>query len=119
MNQLDKQLNYIQELDPVTMAVLTTATLAIHATRLYKHYFTKAALRCKDLPQKEKAICMLQSKIFALQKKSTALKTALSKCSKTKNPQNCNYKLNTKIQDNNLLITTLKKRHIKLSKVES
>ena len=118
MNNLDKQLNYIQEIEPITMAVLTAASLALSATRVYKDFFTKAALRCKDLPPNEKALCMLQSKIFALQKKSGKLKGSLSKCSKTKNPDGCIANIKKKIQSNEFLITSLKKRHAKLSQVK-
>ena len=117
MKHLDKHLKHIQEFEPVTMAFLSIIGLTLTATRLYKDFFTQAALRCRDLSSNEKDLCLLQSKIFALKKKSTSLTTGLSKCSKTKNPSDCITKLKGKIQDTNLLIKTFKKRHAKLSQV--
>lgn len=67
------------------------------AFQLYKNYFTKAARRCKDLPGKEKAICMLRAKAQAKEAQLKALKQASAKCMKTKSPAKCKAKFNQKM----------------------
>jgi phenylalanyl-tRNA synthetase alpha subunit len=67
------------------------------AFTLYKNYFTKAAKRCKDLPGKEKALCMLKAKAAAKEAQLNALKKASQKCMKTKDPKKCKQKFNAKM----------------------
>jgi len=67
------------------------------AFQLYKNYFTKAAKQCKDLPGKEKAICMLRAKALGKEAQLKALKAASAKCMKTKSPAKCKAKFNQKM----------------------
>jgi len=67
------------------------------AFQLYKNYFTKAAKQCKDLPGKEKAVCMLRAKSIGKQAELKALKQASAKCMKTKSPEKCKAKFNQKM----------------------
>jgi len=67
------------------------------AFNLYKQYFTKAARQCKDLPGKEKAVCMLRAKAQAKEIQLKALKQAKQKCMKTKEPQKCAQKFDQKM----------------------
>lgn len=67
------------------------------AFQLYKNYFSKAARQCKDLPGKEKALCMLRAKAKAKEMQLNALKKAKTKCTKTKDPQKCAQKFDQKM----------------------
>ena len=67
------------------------------AFQLYKNYFTKAAKQCKDLPGKEKAVCMLRAKSIGKAAELKALKQASAKCMKTKSPEKCKAKFNQKM----------------------
>jgi hypothetical protein len=67
------------------------------AFNLYKQYFTKAARQCKDLPGKEKAVCMLRAKAQGKQAQLNALKQAKTKCLKSKDPQKCAKKFDEKM----------------------
>ena len=110
---VEEYLNYLQEV-PVAAAVATgaatggmsfapvLAAVSIFsafnmAFNLYKTYFTKAARRCKDLPGKEKALCMLRAKSAGKQAQLNALKQASNKCMKTKSPEKCKKKFNAKM----------------------
>jgi hypothetical protein len=64
---------------------------------LYKQYFTKAARKCKDLPGKEKALCMLRAKAQAKEVQLNALKQGKQKCAKAKDPQKCAQKFDQKM----------------------
>ncbi len=83
-------------LAPVMAAVSIFSAFNM-AFQLYKNYFSKAARRCKDLPAKEKAICMLKAKAMAKEAQLKALKQAAAKCAKTKNPVKCKQKFNAKM----------------------
>ena len=114
MNKLDNHLNYIQEIDPIIIA-LSLVSLTMGATRLYKNFFTKAARRCSGLPEKEANICMLKAKISGLEIKIRSLKNSLSKCSKTKNPSKCLESLKNKIQKDEITLKGLKERYKQLA----
>lgn len=93
----------LQEIEPASMAVITGAFYAASILNLafntYKKYFTKAARRCKDLPSKEKALCMLNAKIEGKKAELANIKGGISKCSKVKKePKKCVEKLKKKSQ---------------------
>lgn len=67
------------------------------AFNLYKTYFTKAARQCKDLPGKEKAVCMLKAKGKGKEMELNALKQAKQKCMKSKDPKKCAQKFDQKM----------------------
>jgi len=101
MNKIiDNYLDQLNEIVPLVAAgiIFSAANALIGATNLYKKNFTKAALRCKDLPEREKALCMLRAKTSAKNIQLQALKSNLLKCSKTKNPDKCKEKIATKMQ---------------------
>jgi len=83
-------------LAPVLAAVSIFSAFNMAFT-LYKNYFTKAAKQCKDLPGKEKALCMLKAKAAGKQAQLNALKKASQKCMKTKKPEICKKKFNAKM----------------------
>lgn len=100
MDKVDEYLDQLNEVVPLVAAgiIFSAANALIGATTLYKKNFTKAALRCKDLPDREKAICMLRAKTFAKNIQLQALKSNILKCGKTKNPEKCKEKVATKMQ---------------------
>lgn len=91
----------LQEIEPVLLAIsATTASLSIGnmALRLYKDYFNKAARRCKDLPAREKSVCMLKAKLEGKKTQASEIKRKSSECSKTRKPEKCRGKLSEKIK---------------------
>lgn len=98
---LDKYLEEIQlqELPLLAASVAIGAVqLMIAAGRIYKNNLTKAAKACKDLPDREKAICMLRGKVAAKNAELQALKAGIGKCAKAKNPEACKTKVANKMQ---------------------
>lgn len=101
MNQIID--NYLDQLNEVVslMAVgiaFSAANAIVGATNVYKKNFTKAARRCKDLPDREKAVCMLRAKMLSKNIQLQALKSNMAKCEKTKNPNKCKEKMAIKMQ---------------------
>jgi hypothetical protein len=110
---VEQYLEYIQEIPGAaavtgaavgTGAMFTPVLAAVSifsafnmAFQLYKNYFTKAARQCKDLPGKEKAVCMLRAKSLGKEAELKALKQASAKCMKTKSPEKCKAKFNQKM----------------------
>lgn len=90
----------LQEIVPIVAVGLafSAANALIGATSLYKKNFTKAALRCKDLPDREKAICMLRAKVLAKNVQLQALKSNLARCKESKNPEKCKVKIVGKME---------------------
>lgn len=97
---IDKYLDSLQEIIPLVAIgiAFSAANALIGATALYKKNFTKAALRCKDLPDREKAICMLQAKMLAKNVQLQALKSNLAKCGKAKDTVKCKQKIVNRMQ---------------------
>jgi len=76
--------------------VVALATLA--AYKIYKNKLTPAAKACKQYTGPEKANCMAKYKLDALKAQHDALKTALSACSNTAEPEKCRTVLDNKIK---------------------
>ncbi|MFW9871508.1 MAG: hypothetical protein ACFFG0_00190 [Candidatus Thorarchaeota archaeon] len=97
---VDSYLDDLQEVVPIVAAgiAFSAANALIGAANLYKKNFTKAARRCNDLPDREKAICMLKVKVLAKNTQLQALKSNLGKCTKAKVPEKCKEKIATKMQ---------------------
>jgi len=93
---VDQYLNDLQEVAP--LLVFSAASTLMTAFQLYKKNFTKSARRCKDLPDREKAICMVDSKMRAKNMQLQMLKSNLSKCEKTKDPEKCKLKIASKMK---------------------
>jgi len=100
MINLDKHLDRIQEIDPVTgtMIGLSAASLILSAVGLFKQHFTKGSRQCSDLADKERSLCMLRAKALAKKVEVAALKDGLRKCQKAKNSEQCKQKIQAKIK---------------------
>jgi len=89
----EEYLNQLQEIEPVTLAAVSAIFTVFNVSvSIYKKHLTKAARRCQNLPQKEKAICMLMAKAQAKQVQLSVLKKGIQKCAKTKDPAKCKQK---------------------------
>jgi hypothetical protein len=91
----------IQELEPVTIAFSAVSVafgISNMAFRLYKDHFNKAARRCKDLPPREKGVCMIKAKLDGKKVQLGEIKRKSSECSKTRKPTKCREKLTEKIK---------------------
>jgi hypothetical protein len=91
----------LQEIDPTLLALSATGVsfgILNMAMRMYKDYFNKAARDCKDLPPREKSICMVKAKLDAKGAQLREIKRKSSECSKTRNPGKCRGKLAEKIR---------------------
>jgi hypothetical protein len=82
---------------PYLMAAASIFSIFNISYQLYKTYFSKAARQCKDLPGKEKAVCMLRAKAKAKEVQLNALKKGKTKCMKSKDPQKCAQKFDQKM----------------------
>lgn len=126
MNQIDNYLDLIQEdnlqeIEPVTMAVITgvfyAASIMNIGLKVYKTYYTKAAQRCKDLTSREKSLCMLNAKLVGRRAELAKLQGGLGKCGKVKkDPEKCVLKLRTKMQKSKEQIKFLQARLKQLGK---
>lgn len=91
----------IQEIEPTLIAISATSAafgITNMALRLYKDYFNKAARKCKDLPPREKGVCMLKAKLDSKKQQLSEIKKKSSDCSKTRKPTKCRSKLSEKIK---------------------
>lgn len=91
----------LQEIDPtiLTISALSAAfSITNMAFRMYKDYFNKAARKCKNLPAREKGVCMVKAKLDAKNEQLSGIKRKSSDCSKTNKPTKCRGKLSEKIK---------------------
>jgi len=121
MKELDAYLNVLQEddlqeVEPLsTMAIVTgifyAASILNIGTKVYKTYFTKAARRCKDLSQREKALCMLNAKMLGRKAELAKVQGGMAKCGKIKKgPEKCVAKLKGKMEKSKQQLLFLQKR---------
>jgi len=111
----------LQEIDPtlITISALSASFgITNMAFRLYKDYFGKAARKCKDLPAREKGVCMVKSKLDAKKQQMGLIKRKSSDCSKTRNPTKCRGKLSEKIKKITDEVKFLTQRLQQLSQME-
>jgi hypothetical protein len=94
---VDEYLDNIQEAIP--LVAFSAASLLMTAFNLYKNHLTRATRRCKDLPPREKSICMLNSKILAKNVQLQSLKSNFSKCEKSKSSDECKLKFAKKMKE--------------------
>lgn len=118
MNLLEDYLENIQEAIPLMLA-FTAASLSMSAFSIYKQYLTRAARSCKDLPTKEKAICMLRYKVQGKKAQLSKLNGSVPKCNKTKDAELCKQKLLNKARKVGSDIEYLAKRMDELRKQKS
>jgi hypothetical protein len=111
----------LQELEPATIAISAVSAafgITNMAFRLYKDYFNKAARKCKDLPPREKGVCMLKAKLDAKKQQLSEIKKKSSDCSKTRNPTKCRNKLSEKVKKLTEEVKFLTQRLQQLSQME-
>lgn len=97
MKLVDNYLDSIQEILPVpVMVAFSAASLSMAAFNLYKQHLTKAARMCRDLPPKEKSVCMLNYKIQGKKLQLAKLKDGLGECAKIKKAAECKENLTKK-----------------------
>lgn len=115
MELIEDYLESVQEAIPLMLA-FTAASLSMSAFSIYKQYLTRAARSCKDLPPKEKGICMLRYKLQGKKAQLSKLHANTPKCNKTKKPELCKQKLVNKAQKVGSDIEFLTKRMDELRK---
>lgn len=111
----------LQEIDPTLIAISATSAafgITNMAFRAYKDYFNKAARKCKNLPPREKGICMVKAKLDAKREQLAEIKRKSSDCSKTRNPEKCRGKLADKIKKLSDEVKFLNQRLQQLSQME-
>lgn len=111
MNKLDEHLKQLQQ-ESVGAAIGKAAGLASKygmliytvpfilglAMKPMKAMFDKSEKACKGLASEDYAKCKKKYKIQGVQAAISKLNSERSKCAKTKNPQECQQKINSKIQ---------------------
>lgn len=111
----------LQEIEPVTIAISAVSVafgISNMAFRLYKDHFNKAARRCKDLPPREKGVCMLKAKLDGKKEQLGEIKKKSSECSKTRKPTKCREKLTEKIKKITDEVTFLTQRLQQLTQMQ-
>lgn len=79
------------------LKIYFAAMIAKMAYEFYKSSFSKFARQCKDMPGREKTICMLTAKANAKKAQINKLKSGISKCIKARNPEKCKQALQNKV----------------------
>lgn len=97
---VEEYLIKLQEMDPVTvLATVGILNLINLAYQTFSKNFTRAARRCTDLPDQEKAICMLNAKLESKTEQLRLLKQGNAKCFQAKeNSNKCKEKIIPQIQ---------------------
>jgi hypothetical protein len=101
LKTLQEEKEELQEIEPTLLAISATSAafgITNMAFRLYKDYFNKAARKCKDLPPREKGVCMVKAKVDAKKEQLAEIKRKAAQCSKTRKPEKCRGKLSDKIK---------------------
>jgi len=82
----------------VAMSALAVAALLTYAgVKAYKRFLSQAAKACKGKSGAEKTACMKAYKAKGIKAQIATIKSGMSKCAKTKNPEKCKKALATKI----------------------
>ena len=79
-------------------AISAAFSISNMAFRTYQDYFSKAARACRELPAREKSLCMVKAKLDGKQQQLNVIKRRSNECSKTRNPPKCRSKLAEKIR---------------------
>jgi len=111
----------LEEIEPTLLAISATSAafgITNMALRLYKDYFNKAARKCKDLPPREKGICMMKAKLDSKKEQLSEIKRKSSDCSKTRKPTKCRAKLSEKIKKRTQEVQFLVQRLQQLSQMQ-
>ena len=128
MNSLDHYLEFIQTeapipamvgklaggavkkaggMSPAYMALMTAPHLIKLGKFAYNKIFSKAHKACTGMPEADKNMCLRKFKLQAFTNQLRTLRSSLSKCRDTKDPNECKDKLNVKIKAIQFKINTL------------
>lgn len=87
---------------------LAVAALAGYAAyKLYQNYFSKVSRSCSGSP--DKVSCVKKARVSALKAQATVLKSSMSSCRKTNNPEKCRASISKKISGVEARISNLLK----------
>ena len=114
MSNLDHYLEFIQleneqELNEITpmMALMTVPHLIKLGKFAYNKIFSKAQKACAGMPSADKNMCLRKFKLQAFTNQLRTLRSSMSKCKDTKDPNDCKDKLNGKIKTTQFKINML------------
>ncbi len=109
---------YLDQLDEggALIGAFIGASMAKMAYDFYQQNYSKFAKMCKDLPNTEKSICMLQAKARAKKAEAGKLQSAISKCGKARNPAKCKATLQNKFNQANAVMKLTMARANQLKK---
>jgi len=93
--------------DPMT-AMKVAGFAVLTATQIYKTFFNSASKMCESKSGVEKVKCIRNVKINALNRKISIIRSKMSECAKTNNPQKCREKLQKHIDKVNEKIKKLR-----------
>ena len=95
---IEEYLDHLNEIPTPVIATYMTLVLSKLAYDFYQKNYSKFARECKGLPTIEKTICMLHAKARAKNTEVNKLKSGISKCVKTRNPEKCKTTLQNKVK---------------------
>jgi hypothetical protein len=119
MNSLDHYLEFIQTevaapaligklaggavktaggMSPAYIALMTAPHLIKAGKFAFNKIFSKAQKACTGMPEADKNMCLRKFKLQAFTNQLRTLRSSLSKCRDTKDPNECKDKLNVKIK---------------------
>lgn len=88
----------IAGMSPAYLALMTAPHLLKLGKFAYNKIFSKAQKACSGMPQADKSMCLRKFKLQAYTNQLRTLRSSMSKCKDTKNPNDCKDKMNTKIK---------------------
>jgi len=88
----------IAGMSPAYLALMTAPHLIKLGKFAYNKIFSKAQKACTGMPEADKNMCLRKFKLQAFTNQLRTLRSSLSKCRDTKDPNECKDKLNVKIK---------------------
>jgi len=85
-------------MSPTYLALMTAPHLIKLGKFAFNKIFSKAQKACAGMPQADKNMCLRKFKLQAFTNQLRTLRSSMSKCKDTKDPNDCKDKLNTKIK---------------------
>lgn len=85
-------------MSPAYMALMTAPHLIKLGKFAYNKIFSKAQKACTGMPEADKNMCLRKFKLQAFTNQLRTLRSSISKCKDTKDPNECKDKLNVKIK---------------------
>jgi hypothetical protein len=99
----------ISKTSKIASATIIISFLLYQSYIFYKYHLSASGKACNKYSGSYREICILRYKITALKQQKNYLKSNMSKCNKSDDPQKCKIKINKKIQDIDAKINKLKK----------